>query len=95
MTADPVDADAIAIEHLLWAREQGCSPADVLASVGVGWPCRRPPRWDDAQFALAIRWRRLRRKASQTGNGEKQPACCHNVPITIDSEDRCKGERPS
>jgi hypothetical protein len=67
MTPDPVDADVVAIEHLLWAREQGCSPADVLASVGVGWPCRRPPSWDDAQFVLAIRWRRLRRQASQTG----------------------------
>jgi hypothetical protein len=64
MTRNPAntDADAIAIEHLLWAREQGCSPNDVLTSVGVGWPCRRPPTWHDAQFVLAILWRRLRRR---------------------------------
>lgn len=80
MTADRADADAIAIEHLLWAREQGCSPADVLASVGVGWPCRREATWHDAQFVLAIRWRRLHRKASQTGEGGAIRSRKRNIP---------------
>jgi hypothetical protein len=95
MTPDLVDADAIAIEHLLWAREQGCSPAEVLASVGVGRPCRRPPSWHDVQFVLAIHWRRLRRESSQTSNGGEQPERCHNVPVDIESEDPRQGERPS
>lgn len=61
MTPDAADADAIAIEHLLWAKEVESSPADVLTSIGVGWPCPRPPSWHDAQFALAIRWREMQR----------------------------------
>lgn len=61
MTRDAADADAVAIEHLLWSRERGCSPADVIASVGVAWPSPRPPPWHDAQFVLAIRWHQMQR----------------------------------
>lgn len=59
MTRDVADADAIAIEHVLWVREQGCSPADVIASVGVAWHSPPPPSWNDAQFVLAIRWHQI------------------------------------
>jgi hypothetical protein len=60
MTPDP--ADAIAIEHLLWARERGDGPAEVIDSVGITWPCARPPSWHDAQLALSVIRRRLSRK---------------------------------
>jgi hypothetical protein len=87
VTADTVDADVVAIEHLLWAREQGCSPADVLASVGVGWPCRRPPSWGDAQFVLAIRWRRLASQKGESGaircGKRNSPKASRNSPHVL------------
>ncbi len=61
MTRDAADADAVAIDHLLWVREQEGSPADVLASLGVAWLSPRPPSWHDAQFVLVIRWHQLQR----------------------------------
>jgi hypothetical protein len=31
------DADEIAVEHIIWAAENGQSPRDVLASIGEPW----------------------------------------------------------
>lgn len=50
------EADAVAIEHVLWAAGQGMSPASVLDSVGIVMP---GASWDDAQMGLRLRWRAM------------------------------------
>lgn len=55
----PDDADAVAIEHVIWAAGEGLRPVDVLAAIGVFW-APAAPTWDDVQLALRIAWRRLR-----------------------------------
>ncbi len=63
MSAPPdlalLEAQRIAIEHVLWAAGQRLSPRTVLLSVGIDWPLRSEPTWHDAARALAIAWRRL------------------------------------
>jgi hypothetical protein len=56
-------ADALAIEHCLWAASQGLGPCDVIASIG-GDPSDVPSAtWHDAQLALSLVWEGLRRDA--------------------------------
>jgi hypothetical protein len=73
------DADAIAIEHLLWAIEDGHGPELVLAAVGVRWPCRRPPTWHDVHLVLSLRWRRLTRQPAG-GVHRRRPAVRRRDP---------------
>jgi hypothetical protein len=74
MTADLVDADVVAIEHLLWAREQGCSPAAALG--------RRPVRLRHPLAPAAPagspnrqRWSDPVRKAEKP-RSQSQPGSC-------------------
>lgn len=62
MTRPPLERDqasAIAVEHVLWAKERGLSPIDIFGSVGMPWSTLREPSWDDAVLALSRTWRGL------------------------------------
>ncbi len=55
----PDEAHEAAIEHVLWAAEQGLTPGDVLAAIGVSWP-NATVSTETVVLALAITWRRMR-----------------------------------
>ncbi len=62
MNATPLmlEAQTLAIEHVLWATGQQMTPRQVLDSVGIRWPDHREPDWHDCVHGLAVAWRKLR-----------------------------------
>lgn len=50
-------AEALAREHIRWARQDGQHPAVIVAALGL--PGRWPVTWEDAHDALAMSWLNL------------------------------------
>lgn len=53
------EADAVAIEHVLWCASEGFTARQVLAAADIHWPASGEPDWHDCARGLAIAWRRL------------------------------------
>jgi hypothetical protein len=49
-------SDEIALEHVLWAAEDGQHPAVILQALGVPMPVAS---WETVLLALRIKWRQL------------------------------------
>lgn len=54
-----LEAQAVAIEHVLWAVGQRMTAREVLLAAGINWPEHSAPSWHDCVRGLAISWRRL------------------------------------
>lgn len=63
MNATPLmlEAQTIAIEHVLWETGRGTTPRQVLESIGIRWPDHRDPDWLDCVRGLTDEYRKLRR----------------------------------
>lgn len=61
------EAEAIAVEHVLWARATGLTARQMLAAIGVEWPGRHPVPVDILIFHYASAWLKLWSKGSGGG----------------------------
>ena len=52
-------ASAVAVEHVLWAKQAGETPLQIFQLIGMRWSSLREPTWDDAVLALSRTWRSL------------------------------------
>jgi len=62
-----IEAEAVAREHVIWARLQGMTPSGVLADIGAN--IDGPITWDRVTNLIAMRWIQM-----QTRQGAPQCA---------------------
>ena len=49
----------VAAQHILWCVEQGLTPNDAIAALGLRWAGALTPSWNDVQQLVAEVWRPL------------------------------------